>query len=219
MPVFQINYCLINNCDIIFFGISRRRNFMKFRDLLLKNRSYRRFFQKEKIELETLKEIISNVRLAPSPANLQPLKFIIVNNQKINEDVFKCIKWAGYLKDWHGPEQGEKPSAYIIMIGNQKISSFVNWDYGISLQTILLSSTEKGYGGCAIAAFNKQKIREMFKIPDEFEIAAIIALGKPKEKVIIEDVKDGDIKYWRDEDQVHHVPKRKLDDLIYKIWS
>ena len=190
---------------------------MKFRDLLQKNRSYRRFYQGKKIELETLKEIISNVRLAPSPANLQPLKFVIVNHDEMNEKIFKHIKWAGYLNDWDGPEQGEKPSAYIIMLGNRKSSAYIDWDYGISLQTILLSSVDKGYGGCAIAAFNKKKVRELLEIPVEFELALVIALGKPKEKVVIDDVKINDIKYWRDEKQVHHVPKRRTDDLIYKV--
>ena len=190
---------------------------MVLKDLMQKNRSYRRFFQEEKIELDTLKEIISYVRLAPSPANLQPLQFVIVNHSEMNEKLFNQIKWAGYLTDWDGPEQGERPASYIVIMGNRENSSYVDWDYGISLQTILLASVEKGYGGCAIAAFNKEKVRELLKIPVTFELAAIVALGKPREEVVIEEVKNNNIKYWRDKNQVHHVPKRLLDDLIYKV--
>jgi nitroreductase len=158
--------------------------------------------------------MIANARITPSPSNLQPLKFVIVNDPGMNRKIFPLLKWAGYLKDWNGPGEGERPSAYIIMLGNPKISTYLQWDYGIALQTILLTAAEKGLGGCAIASCDRDKLRQWLEIPKNLEIGCVISLGKPKEKVVLEEVKDDDIKYWRDEDHVHHVPKRSLDDLI-----
>ncbi len=191
---------------------------MNLKELLLKNRSYRRFYQDEEIDMTDLEDIIAHVRLSPSPANLQPLKFILINNRQTNAQLFQHLKWAGYLKDWDGPEEGERPSAYIIIMGNSQKSAHVHWDYGIALQTILLSAAEKGWGGCTIGSFDKEKVRKLLDVPKEFDLAAVVALGKPKETVVIDDVlgEDADIKYWRDKDQVHHVPKRKLADLILK---
>jgi len=189
---------------------------LKLKELLIKNRSYRRFYQEEKIDMQDLKDMISNVRFIPSAANLQPLEFILVNDETLNNAIFKNLKWAGYLKDWNGPDRGERPASYIIVLGNKEISSYIDLDFGIALQTILLSAVEMGYGGCTIVSFNKDNIRDIFKIPEHYDILCVIAIGKPKEKIVLEDVKDNDIKYWRDENQVHHVPKRTLNDLIFK---
>jgi nitroreductase len=189
---------------------------LNFRELLVKNRSYRRFHQEERIAPGVLKELVEDARLTPSPANLQPLKFVIVNNPEVNRELFGYLKWAGYLRDWDGPEEGERPAAYIVILGDRSISAHVGWDYGIALQTLQLSAVDKGYGGCAVASCDKEKIRELLDIPGELEIGCVLALGKPAEKVVIDEVKDGDIKYWRGEDQVHHVPKRTLDELILK---
>jgi nitroreductase len=192
---------------------------MSLKELLLKNRSYRRFHQDETIDISILKEMVENARISPSPSNLQPLKFIIVNDPEINRKIFPLLKWAGFLKSWIGPEEGERPSAYILLLGNRKINTHLEWDYGIALQTILLTATEKGFGGCAIASCDRDKLQQLLEIPKNLEIGCVVSLGKPKEKVVLEEVKDNDIKYWRDEDEVHHVPKRSLDDLILKIVS
>ena len=186
--------------------------------MLLINRSYRRFFQEEQISSEILTELIENIRLTPSPANLQPLKFIIINDPEMNRKLFPFLKWAAYLTNWNGPEEGERPSAYIIIMGNRNMSAHIGWDYGIALQTLQLSAVEKGFGACAIAACDKEKLRELFDIPQELEIACVLALGKPRETVVIDDAKEGNIKYWRDENQVHHVPKRPLHDLLLKEY-
>jgi len=189
---------------------------MTLRELLIKNRSYRRFYQDVKITGDELKDMVENVRFTPSAANKQPLKFILVSDESMNREIFPHLKWAGYLPDWDGPGVGERPTAYIIMLGKRKESPNIDADYGIAMQTILLSAAEKGYGGCLIGSIDKDKIRRLLDIPDELEISVIIALGKPKEKVVIDDVKNGDIKYWRDEQQIHHVPKRSLENLIFK---
>jgi len=185
------------------------------RDLVKKNRSYRRFHQDTKIELDSLRELVDLARLSASGANLQPLKYILSNDSGKNGDIFKQLGWAGYLKDWPGPVEGERPSAYIIVLVDTRVSKSAGCDHGIACQSILLGAAEKGLGGCMIATIKKKELREILEISEDFEILLVVALGKPKETVVIEEVgPDGDIKYWRDSEQVHHVPKRKLDDII-----
>ena len=184
-------------------------------DLIKKNRTYRRFEQNYKITQDTLKELINLARLSSSGANLQPLKYILSNAVEKNNLIFPNLKWAGYFKDWDGPEEGERPSAYIIMLGDKNISTNYFWDHGIACQSILLGACEKGFGGCMFGSINKKALKEALNISDQLEIILVIALGKPKEVVVLEELKDPkNIKYWRDENEVHHVPKRKLEDII-----
>lgn len=185
------------------------------RDLILKNRSYRRFHQDFNLEIETLREFIDLARLSASARNLQPLKYILSCDPERNALIFKHLAWAGYLEDWPGPAEGERPSAYIIVLGDTGISNSFNNDFGIAAQSILLGATEKGLGGCVIGSIEKEELRQVLDIPSQHEILKVIALGKPKEIVVIEDVElGGDIKYYRDGKDIHHVPKRKLDEII-----
>ncbi|UCD55010.1 MAG: nitroreductase family protein [Candidatus Omnitrophota bacterium] len=185
------------------------------KDLILKNRSYRRFYEDFTVEKKTLKELVDFARLSASAANLQPLKYILSCEPGRNALVFPELKWAGYLKDWPGPREGERPSAYIIILGDTKISKSFGCDHGIAAQSILLAATEKGLGGCMIGSIDRKGLRKSLQIRSSYEILLVLALGKPKEKVVIEASRDNnDIKYWRDEGQKHHVPKRKLDDII-----
>lgn len=188
------------------------------KELILKNRTYRRFYQDHNVSIENLKDLIELARLSSSGANMQPLKYILSNDSEKNEKIFKHIKWAGYLKDWKGPEYGERPSAYIIMLNDLSISKNLWWDHGIAAQSILLGATEKGLGGCMFGNINKSALTEELHISENYEIVMVIALGKPKEEVVLEELQSaGDIKYWRDEKAVHHVPKRALKDIILDI--
>jgi len=185
------------------------------RDLIIKNRSYRRFYQKDPIGLETLRELIDLARLSASSANLQPLKYILSYEPKKNALIFSHLAWAGYLKDWPGPKEGERPSAYIIILGDTTISQSFGCDYGIAAQGILLGAAENGIGGCMIGSIKKEGLRNALHIPHDKVILLVIALGKPKEAVKIEKLDLAEsIKYWRDKEGVHHVPKRSLDDII-----
>ncbi|MCX6008661.1 MAG: nitroreductase family protein [Chloroflexi bacterium] len=185
------------------------------KDLVLKNRSYRRFYQEVVVELKTLRELVDLARLSASALNLQPLKYVLSCEPQKNALIFPHLGWAGYLKDWPGPVEGERPSAYIIMLGDTEISRSVGCDHGIAAQSILLGATEKGLGGCMIATVKRQELSQALGIAPRYEIVLVIALGKPKETVVIEKVgPDGDVKYWRDSQSVHHVPKRVLDDII-----
>ena len=156
-------------------------------------------------------------RITPSAANKQPLKFILARSPDKNELIFKTLVWAGYLPEWRGPVEGEKPSAYIVVLGDRQISTKYYADPGIVMQTMLLGAVEKGYGGCIFASIDRPALKEALSLPGHYEILYVIALGKPKETVVLEAMKDDDVKYWRDGDDVHHVPKRKMDELILSL--
>ncbi len=188
------------------------------KDLIQKNRSYRRFYENEPISEAQLKAMVDNARLSATGRNIQSLKYILSNTAELNDKIFPLLAWAGYLKEWNGPEAGERPSAYIIMVNDKSITESYFWDHGIAVQSILLTAVEQGFGGCIIASVNKEKLRTALNIPQQYEIIQVIALGKPKEIVVIDEMpENGDVKYWRDENAVHHVPKRKLDDIIIKL--
>ncbi|PKP42344.1 MAG: nitroreductase [Bacteroidetes bacterium HGW-Bacteroidetes-10] len=179
------------------------------------NRSYRRFFQNENISEEQLMMMVDAARLSPSSRNVQPIKFYICNDRDMNDRIFPNLGWAGYLKEWDGPVEGERPSAYIILLHDTSISQGYSCDNGIFAQSILLQAVDLGFGGCMIATFKKDEITQLLRLPKYLTPIMVIALGKPKEVVVIDDIKMGDVKYWRDAGNIHHVPKRTLDELIY----
>ncbi|HOW18006.1 MAG TPA: nitroreductase family protein [Phycisphaerae bacterium] len=183
------------------------------KDLILKNRSYRRFHQDHRIGMETLRELVELARLSPSAGNLQPLKYFLSADPQTNDRIFPHLAWAGYLTDWPGPAEGERPSAYIVILGDTHISPTVNCDHGIAAQSILLGATERGLGGCMIGSVKRDELRQVLSIPARYAILLVVALGRPRETVVLETAV-GDIRYWRDEHGVHHVPKRPLEEII-----
>ena len=184
-------------------------------DLIRKNRSCRRFYQEHAVDSETLKGLVNLARLSASAANKQPLKYVISYNTSMNAKVFSCLKWAGYLDNWPGPEEGERPSAYITILGDTCISDNFECDVGIASQSMLLGAREKGLAGCMIGAIDREKLRDILSLSPELKILLVLAIGKPKEEVMIETVgSDGNIKYWRDDEGIHHVPKRSLNSII-----
>jgi nitroreductase len=185
------------------------------KDLVLKNRSYRRFHQEAAIDEPTLRELVDLARLSPSAGNKQPLKYILSCDPQKNARIFPHLRWAAYLKDWGGPVEGERPSAYIVILYDKNLSQQVDCDHGIAAQSILLGAVEKGLGGCIIASIQRAELRQVLRLPADDEILLVIALGRPKETVVLEAVgQEGDIKYWRDADSTHHVPKRSLEEII-----
>lgn len=184
------------------------------KDLVLKNRSYRRFYQEHKILISDLEDLVELARLSPSGRNLQALKYFLSADKDTNEKIFSTLAWAGYLKDWNGPIEGEKPSAYIIIMGDTSLTNNFYCDHGIVAQSMLLGAVEKKLGGCIFASIKREKLKELLKIKNHFEVLLVIAIGKPKEQVIIENIVNNDIKYYRDKNQIHHVPKRTLEEII-----
>jgi nitroreductase len=190
-------------------------NTMSFAELVSNNRSRRRFYQDEIVDTGTLRELIDLARLSPSARNLQPLKYVLSNTAEENESIFSCLSWALDLKGWGGPAEGERPSAYVIVLGDKEIAKAFGCDHGIAAQTIMLGAVDRGLGGCIMASVNRERLRRSLTVPDRYEILLVLALGKPKEEVVIDPVEEsGDIRYRRDESGVHHVPKRALDDII-----
>lgn len=186
-----------------------------FRDLVLADRSYRRFVEDEPIAESTLRDLVDLARCTASAGNMQPLKYVLSWTKQRNDLIFPTLAWAGYLKDWPGPSPGERPSGYIIVLGDRRIAERVSYDHGIAAQTILLGAAELGYGGCMIGSVDRDTLRQELAISDEYDILLVLAIGRPAEKVVLEDVgEDGSIKYYRDSEDVHHVPKRRLEDII-----
>ncbi|OQY35161.1 MAG: nitroreductase [Anaerolineaceae bacterium 4572_5.1] len=184
-------------------------------NLISANRSYRRFKQDVVVETSTLRELVNLARLSASAANLQPLKYILVNETDQTAQVFDTLGWAGYLKEWKGPQEGERPAAYIIILKDTEIAKKAQYDTGIAAQSILLGARARGLGGCLFGSVRRTKLRAAFQIPERYEIMLVLALGKPVEQVQVDPLgTDKSIKYWRDEEGVHHVPKRSLDEII-----
>lgn len=187
---------------------------MNLLDLIIKTRSYRRFDESHTIESNQLKALVQLAGLASSARNAQALRYKIIDSQKDRDSLFPLLAWAGYLTEWPGPELGERPTAYIIVVHDTVVNPNIHCDDGLAIQNILLGATEQGLGGCILGAFDKEKIKSLFGIEKKFDIKYIIALGKPTEKVVIEEVQDNNIRYWRDENGVHHVPKRNVEDIL-----
>lgn len=193
---------------------------MNFKELILKNRSYRRFDEKYKINAGVLEQLIDLARFSASAANMQPLKYIGSADVAINEKIFKSTKWAGYFTDWEGPAKGERPSAYIIILQDLTVSAKIGCDHGIAAQSILLGAAELGLGGCMIGSVDQNQLRIDLEIGEEFQILLIIALGKPVEQIVLEETdENGNIKYYRDETGTHHVPKRPRKEVVLKLYQ
>ncbi|MDY6874361.1 MAG: nitroreductase family protein [Chloroflexota bacterium] len=188
---------------------------MELDALVKKSRSYRRFDGSHTIDKAVLHDLIELARFAPTGSNKQPLKFWLSNTEEMNAAIFPNLAWAGALKDWGGPAEGERPTAYIVILGDTTVRKSFGVDHGIAAQTIMLGAAEKDLGGCMIASFRSKGLREALSIPDCYELLLVLALGKPAETVVTEPVGDaGETTYYRDVEDVHHVPKRDLDDLI-----
>ncbi len=188
---------------------------MMIEDLIRKNRSCRRFYEQHAVSEEALRSLVNLGRLSASAANRQPLRFILSWEKKRNQRIFPCLGWAAYLSEWPGPPEGERPAAYIVITGDTTVTDNFWCDHGIVSQSMLLGAREMGLAGCMIGSINEKKLQKALSLPDHLKILLVIALGKPKETVVIDEVgPDNDIRYWRDETGVHHVPKRHLDELI-----
>ena len=164
--------------------------------------------------MKLLREMVEAARLSGSARNMQPLKYMLFNSPADCERIFPSLAWAGYLKAWPGPSEGERPSAYIVQLADLELATDWWCDDGIAAQSMLLTAVEQGFGGCIIGSVQREQLRRTLEIPARYKILQVLALGKPAEEVVIEQVQEGDIKYWRDEQGVHHVPKRSLDELI-----
>lgn len=188
-------------------------------DIIVKTRTVRRFQEEMKIPEEILLDLLDLARLGGSARNCQPLRYMLITEKERCEKIFPLLGWAGYLNDWPGPKPGERPVAYILCLLDTKRGKGAETeayiDLGIASQNILLGAAEQGIFGCRIGSFSKDVVSRTFVLESQFKPLLVLALGYPAEEVVIEKMEPvNDIRYWRDEEGVHHVPKRELNDII-----
>lgn len=194
-------------------------DFESLRQLMMSDRTVRRFQEDRKVSVETLEKLVELTRYCPSGRNAQPLRYFVIISEEIREKVYPLLKWAGYFQDWDGPEKGERPAAYLIQCLDTHYGKDCLCDDGLQLEAITLGMRTLGLGGCIIKAFNAPKLAEILSLDDRYTPRYVLALGYPAEEVKIEDMPlddDADFKYFRTPDGVHHVPKRPLEQLIIK---
>jgi len=189
---------------------------MALRELLLRTRSCRRF---EQVPLDeaTLVELLELVRLCPSAANRQPLKFVLAWRPDQLAQIFPHLRWAAALAPWPGPGEGERPTGYMVILGDINISRRCEWDAAIAAQAILLGAAERELGGCMIASIDHAGLRSALRLPEQLAVLLVVALGQPGERVVLEEGQPEPRPYWRDDHEVHHVPKRALGELRWTV--
>jgi nitroreductase len=116
---------------------------MTFSDLIKINRCYRRFVQDVVVERGVLEKLVDLARLSSSSQNLQPLKYFLSCDSDVNAIIFNNLTWAGYLQNWTGPKEGERPSAYVLILGDKTISTSFGIDSGIAAQSIRLGARSR----------------------------------------------------------------------------
>ncbi len=182
--------------------------------VIIKRRTIRRFKQNP-LRLSTLKQLVNAARLAPSAANLQPCEYIIVNDKKVVPELFKTLRWAGYIAPKGTPPPGKEPVAYIVVLVNRKKGE--KWgvsDASAAIENIILTAADWGIGCCWIAALDKPAIKKLLKIPAHCAVEYVVALGYPDERPVAEPLKTSH-KYWQDKTGTLHVPKRSLAKIAH----
>ena len=187
---------------------------MTFHDLVRRARSIRRFVESEPVPEAVLRELVDIARLVPSGGNQQPLRYRLVHGAEVRQ-LDPLVAWAGLLKGWGGPKPGERPAGFILILSDAAKPQPPQTDIGIAAQTIQLAAAERGYGACMMGSIKREEIRRVLGIPDAWAVQLAIALGRPAEKVVLEDVgTGGETRYYRTPDDMHHVPKRRVDDVL-----
>lgn len=188
---------------------------MSVYETILGRRTIRRFKNIE-IPYEVLEKCVNAARLAPSARNLQPWEFIVVDREDLVPQVFSTLGWASYIEPRGNPPPGEEPKAYIVILVNKNINSdWFQYDVGMAVENIILTALEHGIGTCCLARIDRDRLKQILKIPDTHVIALVVALGYSNEKPVMEELA-GSIKYWKDDQGVLHVPKRKLADILHR---
>lgn len=188
---------------------------MDFLELVEAARSCRRFDEASPLKMNDIEWLLKCARLTPSARNAQVLRFISISQGPVCEQLFKLTRWAGALKDWKGPAEGERPTAFIAVLMPEDGGNIVAYDVGICCQTIQLAATSRGWGACMIQSFDQKGAVDLLHVPAGLKIALLMGLGVAKEKRIVAKMPaDGSFSYWRDANNVHYVPKRPLEELI-----
>jgi nitroreductase len=191
---------------------------MDFKEIVLRNRSYRRFDAGHALDRETLLELVDCARQVPSGGNLQALRYVVSCAPEMNAGIYDTLGWAAYLPDWPGPEPAERPTGYVVIVTPEPVADITRVDLGIAAQTIALAAAARGLGGCMFANIRHARLKKLLSLPEDQAILLVIALGKPVEQVVLEGVEsDGSIRYYRSADGRHHVPKRSLEEVLLQV--
>jgi nitroreductase len=176
-----------------------------------------RKFQQKPVPHELLDKLLDAGRLAPVGGNIQPLEFIAVDDPRVCAEIFPHTRWAGYLTDG-GPRPGEEPVAYVVLVHNHALKSALSeQDLGLAAAAMILTALDEGVGSCLIGALDRPPVEQALMIPKYREVALVLALGYPAEIAVAEEMAGDDVKYWRDAEGVHHVPKRAKEKVAY--WN
>lgn len=191
---------------------------MEFKNLVLKNRSYRGYDESRKITREELVELVDCARLTPSAMNGQPFSYYLACEKEQLDIIQPLTKWGAALPQMTLPHAGKCPTGFIVICQNMEISENLQQyrtDLGIVAQTMCLGATSKGLGCCMIGNFNGKTLQAALGLSEQFFPLLVVAVGKPDEEIVIKEIEKGDpVKYYRDENDVHYVPKRKLEDIL-----
>jgi len=190
---------------------------MELYEAIKKRRSIRKFVQTRKIDRKILERLIEAARLAPSAANIQPVKYVIADDEKLVEEIFRHVRWAGYVAPHRTPKEGEKPVAFIALLADLELrKDGYQLDIGAAAQNIFLAAVAEGLGTCWIGSLDRDEISRLLNLPGNLFLDTVIAVGYPAESPVYED-ETGSVKYYLDENDVLHVPKRKLEDILF--WN
>jgi len=186
-------------------------------DLVRRNRSCRRFASAQGVNRQMLMDLVDVARLTASAANRQPLRYMIFSRPEWCGRIFPHLRWAAALKEWNGPAEHERPSAYVFVLACTADGGLPQCDAGIAMQTLLLAATERGLSGCILGAVDRAQLMDLCRAPAGHELLYVIALGYSAETCVIEAPPHGGLAYYRDAASVHHVPKRPLNDVLLTV--
>lgn len=194
-----------------------RKSFDRLRELLQRDRSVRRFDASRTIGRDTLLSLVELTRYCASSQNMQPLRYVIVDSPELKDRLFPLLRWARHLKDWPGPSESERPSAYLVQLTDTRIAPSLLCDCGLQLQALTLGAATLGISGCIIRNFTPAEVHEALGLESCYKVEYVLALGYGAETVRLEDLAPGaDYGYYRLPDGTHVVPKRPLNELIVK---
>lgn len=187
---------------------------MSLYELMLSRRSIRQF-KPDSVSRDILEKLVNSARLAPSGANLQPLEFVVIDDEELRKKLFSCLRWAAYIAPDGNPRPGCEPTAYVVILVNLDVrKSGFERDVGAAVENMIITAWEERIGSCWIASADTNKIQKMLKVPEDYMVDSVLALGYPDEEPKIEEMKDS-VKYWKDSKGRLHVPKRRLDDILH----
>ncbi len=180
--------------------------------LLLLNRSYRGYDKSYKVHKLQLDAIVAVNTKVASSINKQRLRFLEVTQGPVADIVNSNIAMGRLLPELNLPLPGTEPEAFIVVCSTCEENPGIDIDLGISLQSMLLKAVDLGLGGIIIRNFDKAGLKSELGL--ELLPLAVLAIGKPAERISLVPVHLGDdLSYYR-KDGVHYVPKLVLEDLL-----